>query len=103
MKQLPKSIKALSHEAVVLECEVDADVVAYWTKDGKRIDAFSDRMTKYETKSKDFVHSLKVKDLTSEDSGIYAFVAGSKQSSTTLFVEGSIAVWLAVVVNYNIF
>uniref|UniRef100_H2YNK4 Ig-like domain-containing protein n=1 Tax=Ciona savignyi TaxID=51511 RepID=H2YNK4_CIOSA len=87
VKHLPKKLQATAHEVAVLECAVDAPgITAYWTKDGKRIDA-TEKSLKYEASSRDVTHTLKVKDLVSEDAGVYEFVAGSVLSKTTLFVE----------------
>ena len=94
VKSLPKTVKASANETAVLECQVDsAGITSFWMKDGKRLDVDEGRPTvKYEMTSEAMTHQLKVNKLSSTDSGLYTFVAGSAKSHTTIYVEGRIII-----------
>lgn len=91
LRPLAAKHKAKAHDNVVLETQIDAsNVRAYWMKDGRRIDVTSrmtDSTSKFEAKSKDATHTLKIKDVGAEDEGVYSLHAGRELTSSTLYVE----------------
>lgn len=105
VKQLPKSVKALTNQTAVLECQVDsAGITSYWMKDGKRLDDDEMRLSpKYEMTAEAMTHTLKLNEITSTDSGLYTFVAGSTQSHTTIYVEGATLFFFSCILPRNFF
>ena len=81
-----ESITVTENEPVVLECELSKPTKnIQWLKDNKTA---LEHGKKYDIKSTDVKHSLRIRKCIAEDAGKYTIVAGGVKSTAELKVNG---------------
>lgn len=82
-----KDLNAQEKDTITFEVTVNYEGITYkWLKNGVEIRS-SDRC---QTRTKQFSHSLTIRNVHFGDVGEYKFLAGSAETSAKLFVEGNI-------------
>lgn len=82
-----KDLNAQEKDTITFEVTVNYEGITYkWLKNGVEIRS-SDRC---QTRTKQFTHSLTIRNVHFGDVGEYKFVAGSAETAGKLFVEGNI-------------